>query len=383
MSLAGVRDMSTIETPPEGRHPIVTHVGRYDEEMIVEAIRREVGRGGQIYFVHNRVESIDAVAQRLGKLIPNVKVGVAHGQMGEHVLERIMVAFLEKRYDVLVCTTIIESGIDIPSVNTLIVDRSELLGLSQLYQLRGRVGRTDKRAYSYFFYSPQQSMTNQAFERLKTISDYTELGSGIKIALRDLEIRGAGNLLGAEQHGYMSSVGFELYCQLLKEAIDELEGNRQPDPIEIKIDLPVDAFIPEKYISQESLRIDIYKKIVLIKEITDIEQVKSELKDRFGAIPVQVERLLDIAKLRWLARRMGITEIVYQSNKIKISPLQLTRNQALIIAKRFKNLMIRQERRSLSIMCTANDETVAFLNDVLDGIIVAPHPEVNGSQKER
>jgi transcription-repair coupling factor (superfamily II helicase) len=226
-------------------------------------------------------------------------------------------------------------------------------------------------------------MTNQAFERLKTISDYTELGSGIKIALRDLEIRGAGNLLGAEQHGYMSSVGFELYCQLLKEAIDELEGNRQPDPIEIKIDLPVDAFIPEEYISQESLRIDIYKKIVLIKEIADIEQVKNELKDRFGAIPVQVERLLDIAKLRWLARRTGVTEIVCQNNKIKISPLQLTRNQALIITKRFRNLTIRQERRSLSIMYTANDEMVAFLNDVLNGIIVAPHPEVNGSQKER
>jgi transcription-repair coupling factor (superfamily II helicase) len=383
MSLAGVRDMSTIETPPEGRHPIVTHVGRYDEEMIVEAIRREVGRGGQVYFVHNRVESIDAVAQRLEKLVPGLKVGVGHGQMSEHVLERIMLAFLEKRYDVLVCTTIIESGIDIPTVNTLIVDRAELLGLSQLYQLRGRVGRTDKRAYSYFFYSPQQSMTNQAFERLKTISDYTELGSGIKIALRDLEIRGAGNLLGAEQHGYMSSIGFELYCQLLKEAIDELEGNRQPDPIEIKIDLPVDAFIPDEYISQESLRIDIYKKIVLIKEIADIDQVNNELKDRFGAVPVQVKRLLDIAKLRWLARRLGVTEIVYQNNRIKISPLQLTRSQALAIAKQIKSVTMRQERRSLSIMCSANDEMVAFLNDVLSDIIVAPHPEVNGSQKER
>ncbi|MBI4734300.1 MAG: transcription-repair coupling factor [Rubrobacteridae bacterium] len=369
MSVAGVRDMSTIETPPEGRHPIITHVGRYDEEMIVEAIRRETGRGGQVYFVHNRVDSIDSVATRLEKLIPGLKVAVAHGQMSEHTLERIMLRFLDKQYDVLVCTTIIESGIDIPSVNTLIVDRAELLGLSQLYQLRGRVGRTNRRAYSYFFFSPQNNMTVQAFERLKTISDFTELGSGIKIALRDLEIRGAGNLLGAEQHGHMASVGFELYCQMLKEAIDEFEGNVKPDFAEIKIDIPVDAYIPSSYIPEESLRIEVYKKIVLAKEALDVEYMKSELRDRFGATPPQVERLLEIAHLRRKARLLGLSEITYRNNGVKVFPIRLTKEQALTIAKSNMSIVIKNDRRYLSIGELPAKKTVAFLNSMFDVII--------------
>jgi len=371
MSIAGVRDMSVIETPPEHRQPIVTHVGRYDEEMMIQAIRRETGRGGQVYFVHNRVETIAGVARRIADLIPEVSVTVAHGQMNEHQLEKTMLDFLNRKHDVLVCTTIIESGIDIPSVNTLIVDKAEMLGLAQLYQLRGRVGRSNERAYAYFFFSPQKLLTAQAFERLKTISDFTELGSGIKIAMRDLEIRGAGNLLGAEQHGHMSAIGFELYCQMLREAIDELEGKPMLEPLELKIDLPVNAYLPESYIAEESLRVDIYKSIVLAGDISDIQQISLELRDRFGAYPEPVINLLELAKLRLTAKKLGISEISYQAGKVRLSPVKLTRQQEVALAGSYNNIVIRSDRNYLIVKLLDPAEITPFLMALFDDIIGA------------
>jgi transcription-repair coupling factor (superfamily II helicase) len=383
MSLAGVRDMSTIETPPEGRTPIVTHVGQYDEDMLIAAIRRELGRGGQVYYVHNRVESIDRVARRVNELIPDARVGVAHGQMSEHQLEKVMMTFLKREYDVLVCTTIIESGIDIPSVNTLIVDHAEILGLAQLYQLRGRVGRTKERAYAYFFYSPQRVLTMQAFERLKTISDFTALGSGIKIALRDLEIRGAGSLLGAEQHGHMSSVGFELYCQMLKEAIDEFEGKPVVDPTEIKIDIPVSAYVPDAYITEESLRIEAYKKVILANDMSDIEQIGIELSDRYGARPEPTERLLDIAKLRVLCKQSGISEITYQNKKLRIAPIAFARRQEVTLKSKYHTVSINTQRQYLSATLQEPAHIIPFLFRLFDDIMRALTTEVMVSQKAR
>ncbi len=383
ISLAGIRDMSVIETPPEDRHPIITHVGRYNEEMMVQAIRRELGRGGQVYFVHNRVGTITRIANRIQELIPEARVAIAHGQMGEHQLEKVMLAFLDRKYDVLVCTTIIESGIDIPTVNTLIVDRAEMLGLAQLYQLRGRVGRSDRRAYAYFFFSPQKLLTVQAFERLKTINDFTDLGSGMKIALRDLEIRGAGNLLGAEQHGHMSAVGFELYCQMLREAIDEFEGKPAVKPVEIKIDLPVNAYLPESYISEESLRIEAYKRIIMARSIQDTEEISLELKDRYGEYPDPVIKLLGIAKIRLLAKELGITEIVYQSGRVKISPVQLGKQQELILNTSYNNLIFKSERHYLLITRAESDKIVDFMLTLFDDIISALTTGVMISQKAR
>lgn len=383
ISLAGIRDMSVIETPPEDRHPTITHVGRYDEEMMVQAIRRELGRSGQIYFVHNRVGTITRVANRIQELIPEARVAIAHGQMSEHQLEKVMLAFLDRKYDVLVCTTIIESGIDIPSVNTLIVDRAEMLGLAQLYQLRGRVGRSDRRAYAYFFFSPQKLLTMQAFERLKTINDFADLGSGMKIALRDLEIRGAGNLLGAEQHGHMSAVGFELYCQMLREAIDEFEGKPVVEPVEIKIDLPVNAYLPESYIPEENLRIEAYKRIIMARSIQDAEEISLELKDRYGEYPDPVRELLGIAKIRLLAKELGVTEVVYQSGRVKISPVQLSKQQEMVLGYSYNNLIFKSGRRYLLITRAESDKIVDFTFTLFNDIMSALTTGVMIGQKAR
>ncbi|HZD60791.1 MAG TPA: transcription-repair coupling factor, partial [Anaerolineae bacterium] len=383
ISLAGVRDMSVIETPPEDRQPIITHVGRYNEEMMIQAIRRELGRGGQVYYVHNRVETISRVATRIKTLIPEARVAVAHGQMSEHQLEKVMLDFLKGEHDVLVCTTIIESGIDIPSVNTLIVDRAEHLGLAQLYQLRGRVGRSGRRAYAYFFFSYQALLTPQAFERLKTISDFTELGSGVKIALRDLEIRGAGNLLGSEQSGHMSAVGFDLYCQMLREAIEELEGKPVIDPLEIKIDLPVNAYLPDTYIAEESLRIEAYKRVILARDTSGVDDIMDELADRYGIPPDPVVALLGIAKIRLLARSLGITDISYQSGTIRVSPISLARQQEMILAESYENLFFKTERQYVLLTGVKSIEIVAFLLALFNDIMGALDSGVKISQKAR
>ena len=299
MSMLGVRDLSVLETPPQNRYPIQTYVVEYSGDMVREAIEREMARGGQVYFLHNWIEEIDRKAEEISMLVPDAKVGVAHGKMSEHELESVILDFLEKQYDVLVCTTIIETGIDIPNVNTLIVSNSDRMGLSQLYQLRGRVGRSNRVAYAYFTYQKDKVLTEVAERRLQSIKEFTELGSGFKIAMRDLAIRGTGTLLGSQQHGFIESVGFELFSQMIKESIDEnLSTDEQKEKWEIKIDVEVDAYIPECYIHDYEQKIEMYKKVQAIGTKDELFAVQDELMDRFGAYPKQVGDLLQIAEMK-------------------------------------------------------------------------------------
>ena len=258
MGVAGIREMSTILTPPEDRHPVLTFVGPYDEKQIAAAIRRELLRDGQTFFVHNRVASIGKVAARLADLVPEARIAVAHGQMNEHTLEKIMVDFWDKQFDVLVCTTIVESGLDIPNANTLIVDRADAYGLSQLHQLRGRVGRSRERGYAYFLFPPEKPLTETAHERLATVAQHTEIGAGMFVAMKDLEIRGAGNLLGGEQSGHIAGVGFDLYVRMIGEAVSEMKGDGPAERAEVRVELPVDAHIPHDYVAGERLRLEAY-----------------------------------------------------------------------------------------------------------------------------
>lgn len=322
MSLLGVRDMSVIDTPPEDRYPVTTFVGRHDEEVMVEAVKRELARGGQVFFVHNRVETIERVAERLRSRVPEARIAVAHGQMDEKSLERVMLDFVAQQYDVLVATTIIENGLDIPTVNTLIVDRADRLGLAQLYQLRGRVGRADLRSSAYFFYPSGQPLNRAAYERLKTIAEFTELGSGFRIALRDLEIRGAGNLLGEEQHGFINAVGFELYAELLREAVERLKGEVPKKKIEVRMELPIEAYIPKDYIEDEVLRVDTYRRIALLDEEEKMKEMADELKDRYGEPPQEVENLFSVVFLKLLAEQAGINRIVAEGKKIRLKSIQ-------------------------------------------------------------
>lgn len=309
MALVGVRDISVIETPPENRYPIRTYIREFNPELIRDAIRREMARGGQIYFVHNRVEDIEQMADFIRKLVPDCKVVVAHGQMSERKLEKIMLAFYQKEYDLLVCTTIIETGLDVPSVNTIIINRAEQMGLSQLYQLRGRVGRSDKIAYAYLLYEKNRILPEIAEKRLKAIKEFTNLGSGFKIAMRDLEIRGAGNLLGPEQHGHIAAVGFSLYCKLLDDAIRELKGKRVEKQEEVEIKLNIDAYIPDDYISDSQQKIELYKKITKLKDKEDFSDLIDELIDRFGEPPLEVMNLIKVSQIRALALKAGLSMI--------------------------------------------------------------------------
>ncbi|MFW6238083.1 MAG: transcription-repair coupling factor [Halanaerobiales bacterium] len=308
MALVGVRDMSVIETPPENRYPIRTYLREFNRDLIKEAIRREVGRDGQVYFVHNRVEDIDKKASMIRDLLPEVRVAVAHGQMNENHLENLMLKFYNQEYDVLVCTTIIESGLDIPNVNTIIINRAENMGLAQLYQLRGRVGRSNRVAYAYLLYQKDKVLPEVAEKRLQAIKEFTNLGSGFKIAMRDLEIRGAGNLLGPEQHGHIASVGFSLYCKLLEQAIEDLKG-KSKEEIKVEIDLTVDAYIPDSYISDSRQKVEVYKKIRKVDSDSKIAELEKELADRFGPIPEKVEKLIFIRNLAIFAKDLGIEEI--------------------------------------------------------------------------
>jgi transcription-repair coupling factor (superfamily II helicase) len=289
MALTGIRDLSMVNTPPAARRPILTHVGEFEEGAASEAIRRELLREGQVFYVHNRVQDIEPVAQRVQKMAPEARVAVAHGQMDEGTLEKVVFDFWEGAYDVLVCTTIIESGIDMPTVNTLVVDRADLLGLGQLHQLRGRVGRAGQRAYAYLFHPVDRVLTEQAYERLRTIGDHTELGSGFKIALRDLQIRGAGNLLGRDQSGHIAAIGYDLYVQMVSEAVSELKGEPRPRPAVLSLDLPDAAHLPSTYV--------------------EIGDVRAEWEDRFGPLPAPARALLDVARLRVECLRLGITDV--------------------------------------------------------------------------
>jgi transcription-repair coupling factor (superfamily II helicase) len=351
MSLIGVRDLSVINTPPEDRFPIATYICRRDDKVITEAIRRELDREGQIFFVHNRVRSIQKIARDLNRLFPQARIGIAHGQMAEEQLEDIMIDFLEKKYDILVCTTIIEIGLDIPNVNTIIIDDAHKFGLSQLYQLRGRVGRADRRAYAYFLYPSYRSISETAKKRLQAIKEFNELGSGFKLAMRDLEIRGAGNLLGKEQHGSVSEVGFNLYCRLLEEAIKELreeeEGKEKKEDINPVIDIKIDAYIPGGYIPDLKQRVVIYKKLAEIKDLEGLEKVKEELRDRYGIYPQELRNLLEIIYLKIFLRKLGIGSLVVKDKKLIIRYLQNAKIKAKLskLPYFYQQRLIKEEHR--------------------------------------
>ncbi|MEE8385819.1 MAG: TRCF domain-containing protein, partial [Dehalococcoidia bacterium] len=316
MALGGIRDMSTMETPPEERLPIRTYVSEFDDRLVREAILRELERGGQVYFVHNRVHSIRMIAHRVEEMVPEASVGIGHGQMPEQELERVMLEFVQGRIDVLVCTTIIESGLDIPNVNTIIVNKADKLGLGQLYQLRGRVGRGAHRAYAYLMYDRKRRLTEQAEKRLQTIFESTELGAGFQIALRDLEIRGAGNLLGAEQSGYMAAVGFSLYCNLLAESVERLRamraGETPPPPKEgpqVTIELPLTAHLPHSYVPDINQRLALYQRMSSTADPREVESLGQEMVDRFGEPPAAVRNLLFVVLVRTLAAQASVEAI--------------------------------------------------------------------------
>lgn len=318
MALSGLLDMSVIETPPEGRYPVRTYVVEFLDDLIREAIARELARRGQVYFVYNRVQTIDKMAAHVQALVPDARVAVAHGQMDENRLERVMLDFLKGEFDVLVCTTIIETGMDIANVNTLIVYDADRMGLAQLYQLRGRVGRSNRVAYAYFTYRKEKMLTEDAERRLQAIREFTELGSGFKIALRDLEIRGAGNLLGAEQHGHIASVGFELYSRLLEEAVREAKGEEVRKPPEPVLDLSVDAYLPDTYVPDPSQKVEFYKRIAAASSHEEVEVIALDLEDRFGVAPQSVRNLLEVARLKVLARETGVGSVSLERDAVAI-----------------------------------------------------------------
>jgi transcription-repair coupling factor (superfamily II helicase) len=349
MSITGIRDMSTIQTPPEERLPVLTYVGVYDQRHVVAAIHRELMRDGQVFFVHNRVESIDRVAALVRELVPEARVAVAHGQLPEHALEQVIVDFWEKRTDVLVCTTIVESGLDISNANTLIVDRADLLGLSQLHQLRGRVGRGRERAYAYFLYPPERPLSEAAHDRLATIAAHTDLGSGMQIAMKDLEIRGAGNLLGGEQSGHIADVGFDLYVRLVGEALAEVRGESDAAPAEMRIELPVDARIPEEFVPQERLRLDLYRRLAGAASEADVEAVRAEVVDRFGTPPPPVDRLLALATLRVEARETGLTEIVLAGTAVRFHPVELPESATMRLTRLYPRTVVKAPVRTILV----------------------------------
>lgn len=333
LSLSGARDLSIINTPPVDRSPIRTYVLPWSDAVIREAILRELDRGGQVYFVHNIVETIDGIASKIKKLVPEAKITIGHGQMPEKTLEKTMIDFLDRKYNVLVCTSIIESGLDIQNVNTILIDSADRFGLSQLYQIRGRVGRSAARAYAYLFYHPQRDMTDQALERLKAIQEFTALGSGYKLAMRDLEIRGAGNLLGAEQSGHVMEVGFDLYCELLNEAVREVKGIKEVSPREVTIDLKMEAFIPADYVTDDRQRIALYRRMNLLSSRQAVDEMKKELRDRFGKLPYKLLKLFDILYLKVKALQAGIKDIKEEDGKIIIEKVSGKRSQLEVKGK--------------------------------------------------
>ena len=349
MAITGIREMSVIQTPPEERHPVLTFVGIYDDRQVSAAIRRELLREGQVFYIHNRVESIERAAARLRELVPEARVAVAHGQMNEDTLEQVMVGFWERSYDVLVCTTIVESGLDIPNANTLILERADMLGLSQLHQLRGRVGRGRERAYAYFLYPEERPLTETAHDRLATIAQNSDLGAGMAVAMKDLEIRGAGNLLGGEQSGHIAAVGFDLYVRLVGEAVADFKGEAGAELAEVKIDLPVDAHIPHDYIDGERLRLASYRAMAEAASEADVEAVRDELADRYGPLPEPVTNLLEVAKLRVELRPYGISEVVLQGNQIRFAPVALRESQTLRLQRLYPKSIVKAPVRTILV----------------------------------
>ena len=383
MSLTGIRDLTLLNTPPADRQPILTYVGEHEERAIAEAIRRELLREGQVFFVHNRVMDIEHAAARVRELVPEARVAVAHGQMDEGTLEQVVYDFWEGRYDVLVCTTIIESGIDMPTVNTMVVDRAELLGLGQLHQLRGRVGRAGMRAYAYLFWPADRSLTEEAYERLRTIGETTELGSGFKIAMRDLEIRGAGNLLGTGQSGHIAAVGYDLYCQMVTEAVAELKGEAPPEHVEITVDLPVDAHIPADYVAKESLRLEAYRRLAGAETDGEVDDIRQEWVDRYGPVPEGAEALLAVAALRVQARRLGITEISVTKGDgfggpkfvAVLAPVQLRQSAQIRLDRTVRHARYQESAERLILPVRAAATSAVELHDALVAL-VPPGKEV-------
>jgi len=352
MAITGIREMSNITTPPEERHPVLTYVGFYDDKQVAAAIHRELLRDGQIFYVHNRVDDIDFVVERLKKLVPEARIRVAHGQMGERELEDVILGFWEKDFDVLVSTTIIESGIDIPNANTLIVDRADIFGLSQLHQLRGRVGRSRERAYAYFLYSADKPLTEIALDRLTTIATNTDLGSGMQVALKDLEIRGAGNLLGGEQSGHIAEVGFDLYMRMVGEAVEDFKTgfvDTNPRIKECKVELPITAHLPVDYLPSERLRLDLYRRMADAAEPKDLDAIVEELVDRFGELPEAAHTLIDVARLRVRAKQLGLTEVVLQGKFLKLAPVSLPESLQLRLTRMYPGSLIKSATESILV----------------------------------
>jgi transcription-repair coupling factor (superfamily II helicase) len=351
MSLAGLRDISVIETPPEGRRPVKTYVGEYEEELVRRAIVREHEREGQAFFLHNRVESIDETAERLRALCPGVRFAVAHGQMGEGELEAAMMDYLRGGADVLVCTSIIESGIDIPQANTLIVERADTFGLAQLYQIRGRVGRSRARAFAYLLYDSAGALTAEAAQRLSALSDYTELGAGFKIAMRDLEIRGAGNLLGDEQSGHVAALGFELYMQMLDEAVRAAEPQQEGEVLAepVRLDVNVDAYVPADYIPYEQAKIEVHRRVAAALEVADVERLREELEDRFGPVPEPLENLLSLQRARIKFGEAGARTVSFRGDRLAVVPIELDSARARRLREELPEALYESGRSQVSV----------------------------------
>jgi transcription-repair coupling factor (superfamily II helicase) len=358
MAVTGIREMSTLATPPEDRHPILTYVGAYSDKQVTAAIHRELLREGQVFFVHNRVENIELVADHLRELVPEARIAVAHGQMGENALEQVVVDFWEKKFDVLVSTTIIETGIDIPNANTLIVDRAENFGLSQLHQIRGRVGRSRERAYAYFFYDPSKPLTETAHDRLATIATNNELGSGMQVALKDLEIRGAGNLLGGEQSGHIAGVGFDLYLRMIGEAVNDFKGIKHETPAELKLELPIDAHIPATYVDSERLRLEAYHKLSAASNASnsraDLDKIKAELEDRYGVAPQSVSNLIDVIELRQVANRMELKDVLLIGQMARINPIEFDEATQVAFSRLYPGSRYLSAAKNLSVPTPVN-----------------------------
>ena len=383
MAITGIREMSNITTPPEERHPVLTYVGPYDEKQVAAAIHRELLRDGQIFFIHNRVESIEAVAERIKKLIPEIKIGIAHGQMNERALEEVILAFWNREFDLLLCTTIIESGIDIPNANTLIVDRSDLFGLSQLHQLRGRVGRSRERAYAYFLYPTEQPITELAHDRLTTIATNTDLGAGMQVALKDLEIRGAGNLLGGEQSGHIAEVGFDLYMRMVADAVDEFKTGYFEDKsknIECKVELPINAHLPVEYIESERLRLDLYRRLADAHNESALNEIRDEMKDRFGELPTAANELLAVAGLRLFAKSLGLTDISFSGKNLRLMPVALPESAQIKLNRLYPGSIYKNATQILLVARPSspnwiddaeigNTSTLAWVEEVLRNLL--------------
>ena len=382
MSLTGIRDLTLLNTPPAERQPILTYVGEYDDRAVAEAIRRELLREGQVFFVHNRVMDIEKVAAEIRGLVPEARVVVAHGQMDEASLERVVFEFWEGRYDVLVCTTIIESGIDMPTVNTMIVDRADRLGLGQLHQLRGRVGRAGQRAYAYLMFPPDMALSEEAYERLRTIGEHTELGSGFKIAMRDLEIRGAGNLLGGDQSGHIAAVGYDLYVQMVSEAVAEMKGEPLREPAEIKLDLPVDAHLPADYVTREDLRLEAYRRLATVVAHEDVDDIGAEWLDRYGPLPEAASALLRIGHLRAECARTGVREVtvvrggsggssfgISTGGTARLAPLTLKTSARIRLQRRWPRAVFKEDIGQVVVPVPRGADPAAFVTDLLSALV--------------